>query len=184
MCYEVAGEISIVTLVLATIVAILGYVGAFYQLQQTHKRDAQPHKAPDLPPLPTIRLTSTQLMGFDGRRSDGRILVALKGKIYDVSSDISEFGLGGTLNHVAGRDFTLYLIRIMELHGKQVDYIVRWEQILGTNYAMVGYLVDEEGNPKESNCAVHNKHEEHEDMAINRIDKTTETPQKSVVEDV
>lgn len=98
-----------------------------------------------LPELKDIRLTLDELMGYDGTRSDGRILVALKGVIYDVSSDSLEFGLGGTLSHVAGSDFTHYLSRIMEFNDTEIDYVERWKAILETNYTRVGILVDESG---------------------------------------
>ncbi|XP_016935842.3 membrane-associated progesterone receptor component 2 [Drosophila suzukii] len=112
--------------------------------------------ATDLPDLPPIKLTLDQLLGFDGTRSDGRILVALRGKIYDVSSDFPEFGLNGTLSHVAGRDFTYYLETIMEI-TTEINYVDRWEAILETNYSRVGIVIDELGNPlieKSSNMGV------------------------------
>jgi len=102
-------------------------------------------------------LTLDQLLGFDGTRSDGRILVALRGKIYDVSSDFPEFGLNGTLSHVAGRDFTYYLETIVDMHNSEINYVDRWEAILETNYSRVGIVIDELGNPlieKSSNLGV------------------------------
>nr|XP_016935842.1 membrane-associated progesterone receptor component 2 [Drosophila suzukii] len=113
--------------------------------------------ATDLPDLPPIKLTLDQLLGFDGTRSDGRILVALRGKIYDVSSDFPEFGLNGTLSHVAGRDFTYYLETIVDMHNSEINYVDRWEAILETNYSRVGIVIDELGNPlieKSSNMGV------------------------------
>jgi len=62
--------------------------------------------ATDLPYLPPIKLTLDQLLGFDGTRSDGRILVALRGKIYDVSSDFPEFGKNWVLLTLCGMNIS------------------------------------------------------------------------------
>ncbi|EDV58787.1 membrane-associated progesterone receptor component 1 [Drosophila erecta] len=138
-----------VNMVLMICAAVLGYLYAFYH-QRGDRRNAEVGSkilAANLPDLPPIKLTLDQLLGFDGTRSDGRILVALKGKIYDVSSDFPEFGLNGTLSHVAGRDFTNYLKSIMETHKSEINYVDRWESILETNYSCVGIVIDELGNP-------------------------------------
>ncbi|KAI8043605.1 membrane-associated progesterone receptor component 1 [Drosophila gunungcola] len=148
---EVLGHLGcMVSIVLTLCVAILGYFYAYhYHLTsgRGNRTDVTKLFAPNLPDLPPIKLTLSQLLGFDGTRSDGRILVALKGKIYDVSNDLPEFGLDGTLSHVAGRDFTHYLNMIMDLHDTKINYVHRWEAILETNYSRVGILIDELGNP-------------------------------------
>ncbi|XP_017115584.1 membrane-associated progesterone receptor component 1 [Drosophila elegans] len=145
---EVLGHLGcMVSIVLTLCVAVLGYFHYHLRNGGGNRIDANKLFAPNLPDLPPIKLTLAQLLGFDGTRSDGRILVALKGKIYDVSNDLPEFGLDGTLSHVAGRDFTHYLNMIMNLHDTKINYVHRWEAILETNYSRVGILIDELGNP-------------------------------------
>ncbi|XP_017012089.2 membrane-associated progesterone receptor component 1 [Drosophila takahashii] len=148
---ELADLGCMVSIVLTFCAAVLGYLYVYHYQLRTGKRsqllDVTRLSATDLPDLPPIKLTLDQLLGFDGTRSDGRILVALRGKIYDVSSDFPEFGLNGTLSHVAGRDFTYYLTTIMEMHNSEVNYVDRWEDILETNYSRVGIVIDDLGNP-------------------------------------
>ncbi|XP_016963438.1 membrane-associated progesterone receptor component 1 [Drosophila biarmipes] len=140
----------VVSIVLIFCAAALAYLYVYrYQLRHGGRiqLDLAKLRATDLPDLPPIKLTLDQLLGFDGTRSDGRILVALRGKIYDVSSDFPEFGLNGTLSHVAGRDFTYYLETIMDMHNSEINYVDRWEAILETNYSRVGIVIDELGHP-------------------------------------
>ncbi|XP_039500956.1 membrane-associated progesterone receptor component 1 [Drosophila santomea] len=138
-----------VNIVLTLCAAVLGYLYAYYHQWSDRRNQLTVSKslAAELPDLPPIKLTLDQLLRFDGTRSDGRILVALKGKIYDVSSDFAEFGLKGTLSHVAGRDFSNYLESIMDAHKSEINYVDRWEAILVTNYSCVGIVIDELGNP-------------------------------------
>ncbi|XP_043662087.1 membrane steroid-binding protein 2 [Drosophila teissieri] len=146
---ELSGLSFTVTIVLTICAAALGYLYAYYRQCSSKKNQLTVAKCPatKLPDLPTIKLTLDQLLEFDGTRSDGRILVALKGKIYDVSSDFEEYGPKGTIRHIAGRDFTNYLKWIMDSHTNEVNYVARWEGILVTNYSCVGYVIDELGNP-------------------------------------
>ncbi|XP_017050569.1 membrane-associated progesterone receptor component 1-like [Drosophila ficusphila] len=148
---EELGKLGCAISILLTIVmAALAYL-YIYQ-NQLHSGgasllDMRKLYAAELPDLPPIKLTLEQLLKFDGTRCDGRILVALKGKIYDVSNDLLDFGLDGTLSHVAGRDFTQYLKMIMDLHETEINYIDRWEIILQKNYSCVGIVIDELGSP-------------------------------------
>ncbi|XP_016987801.1 membrane-associated progesterone receptor component 1 [Drosophila rhopaloa] len=147
--YEELGVLGyMVSIGLTLCVAALGYF-YHYQLRTGggNRLDVTKLFAHNLPDLPPIKLTLAQLLGFDGTRSDGRILVALKGKIYDVSNDLPEFGLDGTLSHVAGRDFTHYLNMIMSLQDSEINYVDRWEAILEKNYTRVGIVIDDLGNP-------------------------------------
>ncbi|XP_017050583.1 uncharacterized protein LOC108094494 [Drosophila ficusphila] len=134
---EELGKLGCAISILLTIVmAALAYL-YIYQ-NQLHSGgasllDMRKLYAAELPDLPPIKLTLEQLLKFDGTRSDGRILVALKEKIYDVSNDLLEFGLHGTLSHVAGMDFTQYL------HETEIN---RWEIILQKNYSCVGIVIE------------------------------------------
>ncbi|EDV32118.2 uncharacterized protein Dana_GF15666 [Drosophila ananassae] len=148
---KASGDYSIVVSVVLTLfVVLLSYAYAYLfdlKSKKNEQGDIKKLFAPkELPELPTVKLTLDLLLGFDGTRSDGRILVALKGKIYDVSSDLQEFGLGGTLSQVAGRGFTNNLNHIMRTNQTEINYVDRWEAILETNYSCVGYLIDEQGN--------------------------------------
>ncbi|XP_034125932.1 uncharacterized protein LOC117582375 [Drosophila guanche] len=114
------------------------------------------YEAPVLPPLHSLELTLGQLKRYNGTRQDGRILVAFKAKIYDVSGD-SEFVVGGSLNFVAGTDFSHYLNTKLPLEPlERAVFVERWQNQLDTIYDCVGSLVDRQGNPlfirQETNC--------------------------------
>lgn len=99
---------------------------------------------PELPPFPFSRMTANQLLDYDGTRRDGRILIAFKGKIYDVSTGLEEFSPQGVLGCVAGKNFSEYLERTLQPRETIVDYITRWDSLLDKNYPLVGILVEEE----------------------------------------
>ncbi|EDW45929.1 membrane-associated progesterone receptor component 2 [Drosophila sechellia] len=172
-----------VNIVLTVLASVLVYLYAYWHHwvnKEENELTVSKLLTTKLPDLPPIKLNLDQLLGFDGTRSDGRILVALRGKIYDVSSDFEEFGLTGTLSHVAGRDFTNYLNSIMDMHNSEINYVDRWESILETNYSCVGEVIDEQGNPLMGKLENHNAdvvEETEEDMMepINTNEKSMKT---------
>ncbi|XP_017025554.1 uncharacterized protein t-cup [Drosophila kikkawai] len=139
---------TLISSVLILSLLAFGYFYAIYCRWSKRKDPVSPSlPTPNqLPELKDIKLTLDELMEYDGTRQDGRILVALKGLIYDVSSDVLQFGLGGTLGHVAGNDFTHYLRRIMNVHHTEINYVDRWESVLETNYKRVGVLIEDSDN--------------------------------------
>ncbi|TDG49469.1 hypothetical protein AWZ03_004152 [Drosophila navojoa] len=108
------------------------------------KSNQDPAKPPELPPFPFTRMTSNQLLEYDGTRHDGRILIAFKDKIYDVTAGHEEFSSQGVLGCVAGKNFSGYLERALQPRETIVEYINRWDTLLDKNYPMVGLLIDEE----------------------------------------
>ncbi|XP_064537374.1 uncharacterized protein t-cup [Drosophila montana] len=115
--------------------------------------------APELPPFPFTKMTEKQLLDYDGSRSDGRILIAFKGKIYDVSTGLEEFSPQGVLGCVAGRNFSEYLARTLQPRETKVDYIARWDKLLSKNYPMVGVLAGEKEEEEEDNKGTENEEE-------------------------
>lgn len=168
-----------ITILLTFCVVVLIYIYAyFFQLRMCPKKPDFRRNS-DLPNLPPLKLTVEKLAGFNGTRPDGRILLALKGNIYDVSSNKSEFGVGGILNHVAGKDLTRFLEHIMRIQGSGIDYVSKWKETLETNYHIVGQLVPtlEENTPKqkeEEEYKQNEKVDEHkqnkEELKINEED--------------
>lgn len=106
------------------------------------KKKAAPAR-PQLPPLDSIKLTMKELAEYDGKREDGRVLVAFKRIIYDVSSGLEEFGPKGTLACVAGRSLTDYLETAIKSLETRKNFIARWEMLLNKNYSPVGILINE-----------------------------------------
>ncbi|XP_034668579.1 uncharacterized protein LOC117901780 [Drosophila subobscura] len=136
---------AIVGCVLISCVIILFYIYA--HVYKSWSQINTLYEAPVLPPLHSLKLTLGQLKRYNGTRQDGRILVAFKGKIYDVSAD-SEFIAGGSLNFVAGTDFSRYLNTELPLEPlERAAFVERWQNQLDTIYDCVGSLVDRQGNP-------------------------------------
>ncbi|EDW71268.1 membrane-associated progesterone receptor component 1 [Drosophila virilis] len=129
--------------------------------------------APELPPFPFTKMTEKQLLEYDGSRSDGRILIAFKGKIFDVSTGLEDFSPQGVLGCVAGRNFSEYLARTLQPRETKVDYMARWDKLLDKNYPMVGVLIDEE---EQDNKGTENKEE-------NEVNDKTEQEEQVQEED-
>ena len=73
---------------------------AFFPLDN---EDVQ-YEAP-LPPLKKQDMTPAQLREYDGvKREDGRVLMAVLGKIFDVTKSKNFYGPGGPYSSFAGKD--------------------------------------------------------------------------------
>ncbi|KAH8396174.1 hypothetical protein KR222_004542, partial [Zaprionus bogoriensis] len=95
-------------------------------------------------PMEFVKLTKKQLSEYDGKqRSDGRILIAFKRVIYDVSQGLDEFGPQGSLACVAGGNLSDYLEHAIQPIESRQDFIERWEMLLNKNYMVVGILASE-----------------------------------------
>ncbi|XP_022221500.2 uncharacterized protein LOC111073485 [Drosophila obscura] len=137
---------AIIGIVLIFCAIILFYLGIGYGYKSWSQVNTL-YEMPVLPRLHSLALTLGQLKRFNGKRQDGRILVAFKGKIYDVSGE-SEFIVGGSLNFVAGTDFSHYLNTELPLEPmERIEFVERWETLLKTIYSCVGILIDCQGNP-------------------------------------
>lgn len=148
---------------------VLGYFAFFSKkkpkeekkMEESSKK-ATPGPTP-LPPLDSVKLTMKELAEYDGSRGDGRILVAFKKIIYDVSSGLEEFGPKGTLACVAGRSLTDYLEHSINPIETRNNFIDRWEMLLNKNYIAVGVLVPENMDQESEEEANLNKEKEDND---------------------
>eukprot|EP01101_Sappina_pedata_P008014 TRINITY_DN4355_c0_g1_i1.p1 TRINITY_DN4355_c0_g1~~TRINITY_DN4355_c0_g1_i1.p1 ORF type:complete len:157 (+),score=77.81 TRINITY_DN4355_c0_g1_i1:59-529(+) len=91
-------ETSLVGIVVILIVAIV------YQVAFTDKSTPAPlvPKAKIIKPFKEYTLE--ELAKYDGSDSDGDIYVAIKGKVYDVTSRRGFYGKGGSYNIFAGKE--------------------------------------------------------------------------------
>ncbi|CAF1298759.1 unnamed protein product [Adineta steineri] len=67
---------------------------------------------PELPKMPKQDLTVEQLRAYNGTDSNGRILTAIYGDIFDVSRRSDLYGPGGSYSLFAGRDATRSLSKM------------------------------------------------------------------------
>lgn len=63
---------------------------------------------PQLEKMPKQDFTLEQLRHYDGVKSNGRILIAILNKVFDVSRSADFYGPGGPYSAFAGRDASRY----------------------------------------------------------------------------
>ncbi|KAH8303745.1 hypothetical protein KR018_011930, partial [Drosophila ironensis] len=106
--------------------------------------------------LPKLRrdFTVKELRQFDGNQSDGRVLIAVNGNIYDVSKGKRFYGPGGPYATFAGRDASRNLATfsvvsndkddyddLSDLSAVEMDSVREWEMQFKEKYELVGKLL-------------------------------------------
>jgi len=124
------------------------------------------------PPLPKHNMTLEELRKYDGKADDGRVCVAILGKVYDCTKGRRFYGPEGPYSTFAGRDATRALATFdvnavklewddhSDLTPSQMSSVQEWEMQFGERYDLVGNLVQEgeendaadetEGTPEKS----------------------------------
>jgi len=137
-------------------IALLGvcmYLG--YKIFFPKRHDSGPPREPALPPLPKRDFTLEQLREFDGKRTDGRILIGANGKVFDVTRGKNFYGPGGPYAVFAGRDASRALATfsvgtdaftdehddLSDLNSMQMDSVREWEMQFTEKYTYVGRLL-------------------------------------------
>jgi len=128
-----------------------------------------PPPPPPLPPLKKQDFTLQQLRAYDGTGEDGRVLVAVCGKVFDVTKGKRFYGPGGPYAGFAGRDASRGLATfsvepvsddwddLSDLKPSEMDQVKEWELQFSEKYALVGKLLKPGEEP------THYSEEEEED---------------------
>ncbi|KAJ9586268.1 hypothetical protein L9F63_020088, partial [Diploptera punctata] len=125
---------SPVNLLLLGIITLLVY-------KIVKSRQKVPDPVPPEPELPKIRkdFTVQELKKYDGTGSDGRILVAVNGKVFDVTKGKRFYGPGGPYSAFGGRDASRGLAKfsvessneeyddLSDLNTMEMDSVREWE---------------------------------------------------------
>lgn len=75
------------------LLAICGFL--IYKIFASRRSaDTVPAREPELPPLKKQDFTLEQLKEYDGKGSDGRVLIAVNGKVFDVTRGKRFYGPG------------------------------------------------------------------------------------------
>jgi len=105
------------------------------------------------PPLPKHNVPLSELHKYDGKGEDGRVCVAILGKVYDVTKGSRFYGPEGPYSTFAGRDATRALatfdvVAVKEewdqhddLTPSQMSSVQEWEIQFSERYDFVGKLV-------------------------------------------
>ncbi|XP_013391224.1 membrane-associated progesterone receptor component 1 [Lingula anatina] len=144
---------------------LLGICGfLLYKIISNRRKDAVPPAPPPLPRMKKRDFTLEQLREFDGKGRDGRLLVAVNGKVFDVTRGKRFYGPDGPYGLFAGRDASRGLatfsldtenaIRdeyddLSDLNSMQMDSIREWEMQFTEKYDYVGRLLKPGETPRE-----------------------------------
>ncbi|CAN1186353.1 Probable steroid-binding protein 3 [Linum perenne] len=99
-----------------------------------------------------MEFTAAQLSQYNGTDSSKPIYVAIKGRVFDVTTGNSFYGPGGSYSMFAGKDASRALAKmskddadvIPSLHGlteKELGVLSDWEKKFEAKYPVVGRVV-------------------------------------------
>lgn len=113
-------------------------------------------ESPPIPELPSLKkhdMTYQELKKYDGLNEDGRVCVAVNGKVFDVTKGKRFYGPGGPYASFAGRDATRCLATfsvevardeyddLSDLNSMQMDSVREWEIQFQERYQYIGRLL-------------------------------------------
>ncbi|KFM63246.1 Membrane-associated progesterone receptor component 2, partial [Stegodyphus mimosarum] len=124
-----------------------------YKIFSGGKADDNPTPpSPQLPPMKRRDMTYEELKKYDGLNEEGRVCVAVNGKIFDVTKGKRFYGPGGPYASFAGRDATRGLATfsvvsgdgyddLSDLNSMQMESVREWEIQFTEKYQYVGRLL-------------------------------------------
>ncbi|KAK2581952.1 hypothetical protein KPH14_002395 [Odynerus spinipes] len=176
---------SPVNLVLVGIIALL-----VYKIVKSKIKSEEPVQ--EVKRLPKLHrdFTIEELKKYDGTGPDKRILVALNGSVYDVTTGAAFYGPGAPYAVFAGRDasrglatFTLESIKdeyddLSDLDSEQMSSVKEWELQFNEKYDYVGKLLkpgevptnysdeEDEGSQQETETKSDQQHTKTDDSEV------------------
>ncbi|KAG0335185.1 hypothetical protein BG004_000105 [Podila humilis] len=137
--------------------AVLGYISYSY-FKPTPPPPA-PTPRPKLPTLVFREYTPKELSEFDGKTPETRILMAVNGKVYDVTRGRNFYGPEGPYGNFAGRDASRGLAmnsfdkdmlapldgpidKLEDLKEDEKTSLEDWETLFEGKYQLVGKLIE------------------------------------------
>lgn len=140
---------SPLNLILVGVITIL-----VYKIFRSQKQpSAGPPPEPELPRL-RRDFTVAELLQYDGKQPDGRVLVAVNGSVYDVTKGKRFYGPGGPYAAFGGRDASRGLATfsvtsndnaeyddLSDLTPMEMESVREWEAQFKEKYILVGRLL-------------------------------------------
>ncbi|KAG0356105.1 hypothetical protein BG005_004973 [Podila minutissima] len=137
--------------------AVLGYIS--YSYFAPSAAPPPPTPRPKLPTLVFREYTPKELSEFDGRTPDTRILMAVNGKVFDVTRGKQFYGPDGPYGNFAGRDASRGLAmnsfdksmlapldgpidKLEDLKEDERSSLEDWEVLFDGKYQLVGKLIE------------------------------------------
>ena len=166
----IANILSIVSLINDTffssplnIILSLICVYLFYRIFRNSKENFTTKSDVEiLPPLEKHDMNLEELRKYDGHGPDGRVCVAINGKIYDCSKSDS-YRPGGPYANFAGHDITRALAKFdvtmvkdewddcSDLESEEISSVNEWDAQFEERYELVGKLIKDLKEPKLEN---------------------------------
>jgi len=134
---------------------VLAIIFLIYKILKGRREDATDYPAPP-PPMPKMKKQDfriEELRKYDGTHESGRILVAVNGKVFDVTRGKRFYGPDGPYGSFAGHDasralamFQTDLVKdehddLSDLNSMQMESVKEWEAQLAEKYDFVGKLL-------------------------------------------
>ncbi|XP_070554025.1 membrane-associated progesterone receptor component 1-like [Ptychodera flava] len=135
-----------------------------YKILRREKPDETPPRPPPLPKMKKRDFTLEELKEYTGdEKNDGRVLVAVNGRVFDVTRGKKFYGPGGPYGAFAGRDASRALATfsldgdalrdeyddLSDLTAMQTESIREWEMQFEEKYDYVGKLLKPGEEPTE-----------------------------------
>lgn len=143
---------SPLNLLLVVIIAVLIYKIVRGRFEDLHTPVAPP--APKVSKMKKRDFTVKELKEYDGNQTDGRILMAVNGSVYDVTNGKKFYGPGGPYSAFGGRDASRGLATfnvsakdseeyddLSDLNSVEMGCVKEWEMQLKERYDFVGKLL-------------------------------------------
>jgi len=136
------------------LVLAIGFL--IYKIFKGRRGAAHERETSSPPPLPKLKkrdVSLHELSQYDGSDTTGRILVAVNGKVFDVTRGKRFYGPGGPYSSFAGHDasralamFQTDLVKdeyddLSDLNSMQMESVKEWEAQLAEKYDFVGKLL-------------------------------------------
>lgn len=125
-----------------------------YKIFKSRQRVIVEFKAePELPKMKKRDFTVEELRKYDGNGDDGRILVAVNGKVFDVTKGKKFYGPGGPYSAFGGRDASRGLATfsvtggketyddLSDLNSVEMESVKEWEMQFTEKYDYIGRLL-------------------------------------------
>lgn len=145
--------------------ALLGVCGfLLYKIVSSRRQQAPPPpREPEIPKLKKQDMSLEQIRDGDGTGEHGRILMAVNGKVFDVTRGKRFYGPGGPYGVFAGRDASRGLATfsltedaikdtyddLSDLSSMQMDSVREWEMQFTEKYDYVGRLLKPGETPQD-----------------------------------
>lgn len=115
--------------------------------------DVPVNVTPPMPPMKKRDFTLKELKEFDGTTGEGRVLIAVNNKVFDVTKGKRYYGPGGPYAVFAGRDASRGLATfslenppdkyddLSDLQPSEMESVLEWEMQFKEKYDYVGRLL-------------------------------------------